>query len=122
MRAMRLTSNSLPLALGLVFLLAGCGASAPVASAPSSPPSARPSGSPSAPASAAAAGEPEKKHMEIASPVDTSGTMPMRVAQDAGYFAKHGIDVTVNVVSAAVAAQGLTAGSFDLYQGGTTPV
>jgi len=48
--------------------------------------------------------------------------MPTRVAQDAGYFAKFGLTVNVNIVSAATAAQALTSGSVDLYLGGTTPI
>jgi NitT/TauT family transport system substrate-binding protein len=111
----RLTPRWAPLAVAAGFLLSGCGGSPGVASSPAASLAAKPS-------AAAAAGAPEKKHMEVASPVDTAGTMPMRIAQDAGYFANHGLDVTVNTVSASVAAQGLTAGSFDLYQGGTTPM
>lgn len=48
--------------------------------------------------------------------------MPTRIGQDGGYFAKYGLDVAVDIVSASTAAQALTSGSVDLYHGGTTPV
>lgn len=81
-------------------------------------------GGTSAPGSAASAAalKPEKASVTVALPSDTGGTMPTRVAQDAGYFQKYGLTVNINVVSAAAAAQALTSGSVDLYQGGTTPI
>jgi NitT/TauT family transport system substrate-binding protein len=80
-------------------------------------------GSSAAAASAAGASvKPEKSEIAIALPSDTAGTMPTRVAQDAGYFAKYGLKVDVNIVSAATAAQALASGSVVIYQGGTTPI
>jgi len=83
-------------------------------------------GSTAAPASsgagASAAVKPEKSHVTVALPSDTAGTMPTRVAQDAGYFGKYGLEVEVSIVSASTAAQALASGSVDLYHGGTTPI
>src|SRR6185503_7803393 len=45
-------------------------------------------------------------------------TMPMLIAQEAGYFAKHGLSVNIMVVSASAAVQGLISGRIDIYQGG----
>jgi NitT/TauT family transport system substrate-binding protein len=127
----------------LILLLAGCGGSA--ASSPAAPGSvsaaakpasaaasaeakpagsaaAKPSPTASASAGAAAAAKPEKAAITVALPSDTAGTMPTRVGQDGGYFTKYGLTVNIDVVSASAAAQALTAGSVNMYQGGTTSI
>jgi len=82
------------------LLLAGCGSAAPAASSPvaSAPPaSAGPaSATAKAAASAAASGQGalEKPHLEIAIASTAAGYMPVLVAKEGGYFAKHGLDVT----------------------------
>src|SRR5207248_7725559 len=64
-----------------------------------------------------------KSHLEvgIAAPAG-SGYMVLRVAADGGYFAKHGLDVTVNQLSAATATTALISGQADIYQGGATAI
>ncbi len=63
--------------------------------------------------------KPEKKSLEIAIAAFAHTTMPLLIAQDAGYFAKHGLTVNISAVSASVAVQGLISGKIDIYQGGS---
>jgi ABC-type nitrate/sulfonate/bicarbonate transport system substrate-binding protein len=120
-------------ATALSLMLAACGASqagtSPAATSPASAAaaSAKPAGSAGAAASGPAntTGEPkpEKSHLEvgIAAPAG-SGYMVERVAADGGYFAKHGLDVTVNTLSASTATQALISAQADIYQGGATAI
>lgn len=98
----------------VLFVLAACGSTA--APAPTASGSVTSSGAP------AASAKPEKAKVTVALPSDTGGTIPTRVAQDGGYFAKYGLDVQADILSAATAAQGLASGSVDIYHGGTTPI
>lgn len=136
--------------VGLIMALSACGSavSAPAASsaAPASAPAkpsaaasaaAKPSAATSSAASAkpassasggavasiAASDAPEKKNIQvgIAAPAGSGYTVE-RVAADGGYFAKHGLDVTVNTLSAATATQALISGQADIYQGGATAI
>jgi ABC-type nitrate/sulfonate/bicarbonate transport system substrate-binding protein len=119
--------------VALILALSACGSAAPTQQASTVPASgaagsaaasAKPAGS-AAPAGPLAAGEPkpEKTHLEvgIAAPAG-SGYMVERVAADGGYFAKHGLDVTVNTLSASTATQALISGQADIYQGGATAI
>jgi ABC-type nitrate/sulfonate/bicarbonate transport system substrate-binding protein len=63
--------------------------------------------------------KPEKKSLEIAIAAFAHTTMPLLIAQEAGYFAKYGLNVNISAVSAAVAVQGLISGKIDIYQGGS---
>ena len=63
--------------------------------------------------------KPEKKSLEIAIAAFAHTTMPLLIAQAAGYFAKYGLNVNISAVSAAVAVQGLISGKIDIYQGGS---
>ncbi|HWH79690.1 MAG TPA: hypothetical protein VNT76_20060, partial [Candidatus Binatus sp.] len=47
--------------------------------------------------------KPEKKSLEIAIAAFAHTTMPLLIAQDAGYFAKYGLSVNISAVSAGVA-------------------
>ena len=62
--------------------------------------------------------KPEKRSIEVAIAAYAHTTMPMLIAQEAGYFAKHGLSVNIVVVSASAAVQGLISGRIDIYQGG----
>ena len=62
--------------------------------------------------------KPEKRIIEVAIAAYAHTTMPMLIAQEAGYFAKHGLSVNIMVVSASAAVQGLISGRIDIYQGG----
>lgn len=95
----------LPLLCLLFGLLAGCATAAPRSAS-----------------SSAVAAQPEKTKLTLALPADDASAVPIRIAQDLGYFSKHGIEVDASIVSAAAAAQALASGSVDMYQGGTTPV
>src|SRR5258706_4067124 len=61
--------------------------------------------------------KPEKKSLEIAIAAFAHTTMPLLIAQDAGYFAKYGLSVNISAVSAGVAVQELISGRIDIYQG-----
>jgi ABC-type nitrate/sulfonate/bicarbonate transport system substrate-binding protein len=63
--------------------------------------------------------KPEKKSLEIAVAAFAHTTMPLLIAQDAGYFAKYGLSVNISAVSASVAVQGLISSKIDIYQGGS---
>jgi NitT/TauT family transport system substrate-binding protein len=63
--------------------------------------------------------KPEKKSIEVAIAAYAHTTMPMLIAQEAGFFAKHGLSVNISVVSASVGVQGLISGKIDIYQGGS---
>lgn len=66
--------------------------------------------------------KPEKSAIEVAIAAFAHTTMPMLIAQEAGYFAKHGLSVNISAVSAAVAVQGLISGRIDIYQGGAAAI
>jgi ABC-type nitrate/sulfonate/bicarbonate transport system substrate-binding protein len=66
--------------------------------------------------------KPQKSTIEIAIAGFAHTTMPMLIAQEAGYFAKHGLAVNISAVSAAVAMQGLISGRIDIYQGGAAAI
>lgn len=66
--------------------------------------------------------KPEKSRLEIAIAAAGSTSLPTLVTQEAGYFAKHGLDVTINTVSASAAVQGVLSGRIDIYQGGAAAI
>lgn len=66
--------------------------------------------------------KPEKSSIEVAIAAFAHSTMPMLIAQEAGYFAKHGLTVNISAVSAAVAVQGVVSGRIDIYQGGAAAI
>ena len=65
---------------------------------------------------------PEKARLIVATAGSGTTSLPLLVALDAGYFAKRGLDVAVNVVGATVAVQGVISGTIDIYQGGTAAI
>src|SRR5438093_5497031 len=62
--------------------------------------------------------KPEKSHLEVAIAAWGPTTLPLLVAQDAGYFARHGLTVSITQVSASAAVQSVVSGVIDIYQGG----
>jgi taurine transport system substrate-binding protein len=66
--------------------------------------------------------KPEKARLVIATAGSGTTSLPLLVALDAGYFAKRGLDVSVNAVGATVAVQGVISGTIDIYQGGTAAI
>jgi ABC-type nitrate/sulfonate/bicarbonate transport system substrate-binding protein len=66
--------------------------------------------------------KPEKKRLVVATAGSGTTSLPLLVALDAGYFAKRGLDVSVNAVGATVAVQGVISGTIDIYQGGTAAI
>ena len=66
--------------------------------------------------------KPEKVRLIVATAGSGTTTLPLLVALDSGYFAKRGLDVSVNVVGATVAVQGVISGTIDVYQGGTAAI
>lgn len=106
----------------LTLLLGACGSAAAPAGSAGTPASsaAKPASSTSSAANSTAGLE--KTHLEIAIASTASGYLPVLVAKDGGYYAKHGLDVNLNVVSSATGAQAVVAGSADMYQGGGTAI
>lgn len=66
--------------------------------------------------------KPEKSHLEVAIAAWASTSLPLLVAQDGGYFAKHGLNVSINQVSASAAVQGVISGAIDIYHGGAAAI
>jgi ABC-type nitrate/sulfonate/bicarbonate transport system substrate-binding protein len=66
--------------------------------------------------------KPEKSRLEVAIAAWSSTSLPLLIAQDAGYFAKHGLDVSLTVVSASAAVQGVISGKIDIYHGGAAAI
>jgi len=70
----------------------------------------------------AAFAKPEKSRLEIATAGSGTTSLPLLVALEGGYFAKRGLNVTVNQLGATVAVQGVISGTVDIYQGGTAAI
>lgn len=66
--------------------------------------------------------KPEKSHLEVAIAAWGPTTLPLLVAQDAGYFARHGLTVSITQVSASAAVQSVVSGVIDIYQGGAAAI
>jgi len=66
--------------------------------------------------------KPEKARLVVATAGSGTTSLPLLVALDSGYFAKRGLDVSVNNVGATVAVQGVISGTIDIYQGGTAAI
>jgi taurine transport system substrate-binding protein len=66
--------------------------------------------------------KPEKSHLEVAIAGTGSTSLPLLVTQDAGYFAKRGLTVSISQVSASSAVQGVISGTIDIYQGGAAAI
>ena len=64
----------------------------------------------------------EKSRLEVGTAGSGTTSLPLLVALDGGYFAKHGLSVSVNQVGATVAVQGVISGTIDIYQGGTAAI
>ena len=65
---------------------------------------------------------PEKSTLAIGAVLTGSLYLPLIVADEAGYFAAHGLSVEVSGLAASAAAQALVAGSVDMYLGGATAI
>src|ERR671914_1185372 len=66
--------------------------------------------------------KPEKARLEVGTAGSGTTSLPLFVALEAGYFAKRGLNVSVNQVGATVAVQGVISGTIDIYQGGTAAI
>jgi ABC-type nitrate/sulfonate/bicarbonate transport system substrate-binding protein len=78
--------------------------------------------SPSESAEQALSAKPEKTRLEVGTAGSGTTSLPLFVALEAGYFAKRGLNVSVNQVGATVAVQGVISGTIDIYQGGTAAI
>ena len=78
--------------------------------------------SPSESAEQALSAKPEKTRLEVGTAGSGTTSLPLFVAFEAGYFAKRGLNVSVNQVGATVAVQGVISGTIDIYQGGTAAI
>ena len=76
----------------------------------------------SAGAEPAAFAKPEKSRLEVGTAGSGTTSLPLFVALEGGYFAKRGLNVSVNQVGATVAVQGIISGTIDIYQGGTAAI
>jgi ABC-type nitrate/sulfonate/bicarbonate transport system substrate-binding protein len=70
----------------------------------------------------AAEPKPEKSHLEVAIAAYGPLYLPILVAQEAGYFSKRGVNVTITQLSATASAQALISGQIDIYQGGASTI
>jgi ABC-type nitrate/sulfonate/bicarbonate transport system substrate-binding protein len=104
-------------AAGLVLLAAvACAPS----TAPTPPPAAAappPSAAPPPPALAL-----ERGALNVAGTSPTPTSLPLLVAQEAGYFLQHGLQVDLSWVTSTVGVQGLASGSVDVYHGGSATI
>ncbi len=66
--------------------------------------------------------KPEKSRLEVAIAAWASTSLPLLIAHDAGYFAKRGLNVSITVVSASAAVQGVISGKIDIYHGGAAAI
>src|SRR6476659_2490078 len=66
--------------------------------------------------------KPEKTRLEVGTAGSGTTSLPLFIALEAGYFAKRGLNVSVNQVGATVAVQGIISGTIDIYQGGTAAI
>ena len=66
--------------------------------------------------------KPEKSRLEVAIAAWASTSLPLLIAQDAGYFARRGLNVSITVVSASAAVQGVISGKIDIYNGGAAAI
>ena len=67
-------------------------------------------------------GKLEKTQLTVGTAGSGTTSLPLFVALEAGYFAKRGLNVSVNQVGATVAVQGVISGTIDIYQGGTAAI
>ena len=67
-------------------------------------------------------GKPEKSRLEVAIAAIGPLYLPLLVAQEAGYFSKHGLSLSISQVSATASAQALISGKVDMYQGGAAAI
>ncbi|MEK7341361.1 MAG: ABC transporter substrate-binding protein [Candidatus Binatota bacterium] len=66
--------------------------------------------------------KPEKSRLEVAIAATGPLYLPLLVAQEAGYFSKHGLTLSISQVSATASAQALVSGKVDIYQGGAAAI
>ena len=64
----------------------------------------------------------EKSRLEVAIAGTGSTSLPLLVTFEGGYFAKRGLTVNTNQVSASVSVQGVISGTIDIYQGGAAAI
>lgn len=60
--------------------------------------------------------------MEVAIAGTGSTSLPLLVTQEARYFARRGLTVSISQVSASAAVQGVISGTIDIYQGGAAAI
>src|SRR5262245_11471383 len=70
------------------------------------------------PGAAQLGGKPEKSNFSISYTQASGAFTPLWVAQEAGIFKKHGLDVTLKLLNSQVAAQALVAGEVDVISVG----
>src|SRR6059058_2561503 len=66
--------------------------------------------------------KPEKNRLEVATAGSGSTSLLLLVTLEGGYFAKCGLNVSVNQVGVIVVVQGVISGTIDIYQGGTAAI
>lgn len=69
-----------------------------------------------------AALEPEKNRLEVAIAATGPLYLPVLLANEAGYFTKRGVTVSLTTLSATASAQALLSGQIDIYQGGAATI
>jgi ABC-type nitrate/sulfonate/bicarbonate transport system substrate-binding protein len=100
------------------------GSRAAVSAGPSAGEAATPAGGSAVAGATGALAEaaPELATLNLASVSPAPTSLPLEVADDAGYFLEHGLTLSHTYVSSTVAVQGLVSGSLDLYHGGAATI
>ena len=66
--------------------------------------------------------KPEKGHLEVAIAATGPLYLPLLLAQEAGYFSRRGLTLSITQVSATASTQALVSGKVDIYQGGAAAI
>jgi ABC-type nitrate/sulfonate/bicarbonate transport system substrate-binding protein len=111
-----------PAPAGPAVRAGGSGAAVSAASSSAAAPAAAPSSAGTTSTAPQAGAALEKGTLTIGAVLTGSLYLPLIVADEAGYFAAHGLSVEVSGLAASAAAQALVAGSVDMYLGGATAI
>src|SRR5438552_420660 len=100
------------LGAALALVVCACGGPAAAPSAPASKAASNPASAPPL----------ERKELTVTHSQAGGVSIPEELARDSGYYARHGLNVNINVVSSSAGIQSLISGTVDIYQGGTAAI
>src|SRR5207244_10978573 len=70
----------------------------------------------------AAEPKPERNRLEVAIAATGPLYLPIILANEAGYFSKRGVTITISILSATASAQALLSGQVESYEGGIATI